>query len=259
LVRFRLYPTATQELALLGHCGQARFVWNLALEQANWYRPEWGPTPGYVAQSAQLTEARAACGWLAAGSFMVQQQALRDFAQAMKNWWAGTHRRPTWRKEGVHQGFRVVAVRPGHIRRLNRHWGDVTVPKVGRVRFRWSRAVGEAKSYRVTRDRAGRWHLAFAQLPRPLDREPTGMAVGIDRGVTNTLATSDGKFLHAPSMTKTERARHARLGRRLARQKPRSGRHERTRLAAARLRAREADRVKDWWKKPPPPWFATTT
>ncbi|HEX6380975.1 MAG TPA: helix-turn-helix domain-containing protein, partial [Acidimicrobiia bacterium] len=52
-MRFRLYPTPVQEEGLRGHCVQARFVWNLALEQTNWYRPEWGPTPGYVAQSAQ--------------------------------------------------------------------------------------------------------------------------------------------------------------------------------------------------------------
>jgi IS605 OrfB family transposase len=125
----------------------------------------------------------------------------------------------------------------------------VAVPKVGRVRFRWTRPVGEARSYRVTCDRAGRWHVAFAQLPRPLEREPTGALVGIDRGVANTLGTSDGKFLHAPTMTKAERSRHARLQRELARQKPRSGRYERTRLAIARLRAREADRVKDWIEK----------
>jgi putative transposase len=248
-VRFRLYPTPAQEKALLGHCAQARFVWNLALEQSHWYRPHWGSTPGYVAQSAQLTEARAACEWLASGSFTVQQQALRDFAQAMKNFWASTHGHPTWRRKGVHEGFRVVAVRPGHIRRLNRHWGEVVVPKVGRVRFRWTRPVGEARSYRVTRDRAGRWHVAFARKPLPLEREPTGAVVGIDRGLANTLATSDGRFLHAPTLAVAEQARHARLQRKMARQQKGSGRRERTKGAIARLRAREADRVKDWVEK----------
>lgn len=248
-MRFRLYPTCAREEALLGHCAQARFVWNLALEQANWYRPHWGPTPGYVAQSAELTEARAASEWLAPGSFTVQQQALRDFAQAMKNFWAGTYGRPTWRRKAIHEGFRVVAVRPGHVRRLNRRWGEVVVPKVGPVRFRWTRAVGEVKSYRVTRDRAGRWHIAFAQPPRPLDRQPTGATVGIDRGVANTLATSHGKFLHAPAMTKAERGRHARLQRQLARQQKGSSRRARTQRALARLRAKEADRVKDWVEK----------
>ncbi|HXY66206.1 MAG TPA: helix-turn-helix domain-containing protein, partial [Mycobacterium sp.] len=31
--RFRLFPTREQAAALAGHCGHARFVWNLAVEQ----------------------------------------------------------------------------------------------------------------------------------------------------------------------------------------------------------------------------------
>jgi IS605 OrfB family transposase len=225
-------------------------VWNLALEQANWYRPAWGPTPGYCAQSAQLTEARAANAWLAEGSFIVQQQALRDFAQAMKNWWAGTHRRPKWRKKGRHEGFRIVAVKASHLRRLNRRVAEVFVPKVGWVRFRLSRPLARgAKSYRITLDSAGRWHVAFALKPEPILRRPTGAVIGIDRGVANTLATSDGQLLHAPEVTPMERARLARLQRRLARRKTGSRRRERAKRAVARLRARDADRAKDWIEK----------
>ena len=47
----------------------------------------WQPgrrAPGYNEQCAQLTAARAEHDWLAAGSQTVQQQALRDFAQAMR-------------------------------------------------------------------------------------------------------------------------------------------------------------------------------
>jgi transposase len=71
-------------------------------------------------QAAQLTEARAEFRWLADGSQMVQQQALRDFARAMANFFAGTHRKPTWRKAGQDEGFRIVAVKASHIRRLSR-------------------------------------------------------------------------------------------------------------------------------------------
>ena len=234
-MRFRLYPTPVQEAGLRGHCVQARFVWNLALEQTNWYRPEWGPTPGYVAQSAQLTEARAASEWLAAGSFTVQQQALRDFAQAMKYWWAGTHGRPTWRKKGRREGFRIVAVKTGHVRRLNRRAAEVFVPKVGWVRFRLTRPLPRgAKSYRVTLAPMGRWHIGFALKPEPIKRISTGAAVGVDRGVVNTLATSDGQLLHVPELTLRERAHLVRLQRRLARRKKGSRRREQ---ASRRCRA----------------------
>ena len=67
-------------------------------------------------QCRQLTEARAEHEWLAAGSVMVQQQALRDFAQAMANFFNGTHRKPTWRKAGGDEGFRIVALRSDQVR-----------------------------------------------------------------------------------------------------------------------------------------------
>lgn len=117
--RYRLNPTPAQEVILRRHCTHARYVWNLAVEQQSWWRPGRSHAPGYCAQAAQLTQARAAFDWLAAGSHMVQQQALRDFAQAMTSYLAGTHGKPTWRKEGRHEGFRIVAVMPGHVRRLS--------------------------------------------------------------------------------------------------------------------------------------------
>jgi hypothetical protein len=147
-MRFRLAPTPVQEAALLEHCTHARYVWNLACEQHQHWRPGRASAPGYVEQSRQLTEARKEFGWLAAGSQTVQQQALRDFAQAMSNFFAGTHRRPTWRKAGVHEGFRIVGQRVRHwdVRRLSRNTGEVRIPKVGWVRFRWSRSVPDQAS-----------------------------------------------------------------------------------------------------------------
>jgi len=151
------------------HCHHARYVWNLAVEQ----QLHWQPgrrTPDYNEQCAQLTAARAEYDWLAAGSQIVQQQALRDFAQAMRNFFRGTHRRPRWRKAGAHEGFRQVAVKAHHVERLNRRFGRVWVPKVGWVRFRLSRPVPDGvKSYRVTRDRAGR---CILRSPTSLIRSP---------------------------------------------------------------------------------------
>src|SRR5580704_13912135 len=81
--RYRLLPTPAQEAVLRDHCGHARYVWNLAVEQHSHWRPGRKGAPGYLEQCRQLTAARAEHAWLAAGSQMVQQQALRDFAQAM--------------------------------------------------------------------------------------------------------------------------------------------------------------------------------
>jgi putative transposase len=247
--RYRLLPTAEQADVLAEHCRHARYVWNLAVEQQRHWQPG-RRAPGYNEQCAQLTAARAEHNWLAAGSQTVQQQALRDFAQAMRNFFNRTHRRPKWRKAGVHEGFRQVAVKPHHVEKLNRRWGHLWVPKVGWVRFRMSRSVPEGvKSYRVTRDRAGRWHIAFAHIPDPVAAPRDGSVVGIDRGVAVSAALSTGELLHAPGLSSGEAKRLKVLQQRLARAERGSHRRACTKLAIARLKARETDRRKDWLEK----------
>lgn len=247
--RFRLLPTPQQEDALLARCRDARYVWNLAVEQQQHWRP--GRTaPGYLEQSRQLTEARAEYAWLRAGSHAVQQQALRDFAQAMQSYFNGTHRRTSWRKAGVHEGFRQVAVKPRHVGRLNHRLGRVWVPKIGWVRFRLSRSVPEGvKSYRVTRDRVGRWHVAFAHIPEPITGPGDCSVVGIDRGVTVSAALSTGELLQVPGLTLGESKRLKVLQQRLARCKRGSNRRDKTKRSVAKLIARDRDRRKDWVEK----------
>ncbi|MGO9187034.1 MAG: RNA-guided endonuclease InsQ/TnpB family protein, partial [Streptosporangiaceae bacterium] len=196
--RYRLHPTPAQQAVLRDHCGHARYVWNLAVEQHSHWHPGRTGAPGYLEQCRQLTQARAAHPWLAAGSHTVQQQALRDFAQAMTAFFdpGNPAGRPSWRKAGRHEGFRIVGRgRQWDVRRVSRHVGQVWVPKAGWVRFRWSRAVPPAaKSYRVTMDRAGRWHIAFAVIPGPVPAPGNGQAVGIDRGVAVSAALSTGEL-----------------------------------------------------------------
>ena len=252
--RYRLYPTPAQQAVLREHCGHARYVWNLAVEQHAHWRPGRASAPGYLEQCRQLTAARAANPWLAAGSQTVQQQALRDFAQALAAFFdpGNPARRPSWRKAGRDEGFRITGRRGRQwdVRRVSRRAGQVWVPKAGWVRFRWSRPVPPgAKSYRVTMDRAGRWHLAFAVIPEPIPAPGNGQAVGIDRGVTVSAALSTGKLLHAPALTGREQRRVRRLQRKLARARRGSNRRRQVKHAIARLRARETDRRKDWAEK----------
>jgi transposase len=101
----------------------------------------------------------------------------------------------------------------------------------------------------VTKDRAGRWHIAFAVIPAPVLAPGNGQAVGIDRGVAVSAALSTGDLLHAPGLTGWERTRLRRMQRTLARAKRGSNRRRRVKDAIARLKARETDRRKDWAEK----------
>lgn len=245
--RYRIYPTPDQTTVFAQHAGDARFVWNLALEQFNLYDRRW-PTRrlGLAEVASQLKEVRED-GFLANGSSSVQQQALRDFQQACKNFWIGSHRKPTWRKKGKGEGFCIRDVR---IKHLSKKWAAVHVPKCGYVRFRLSRPLPDKYGMgRVTLDSAGRWHVAFSAPQPPVAREASGKSVGLDLGIAQSITTSEGEIFNAPEPSPREAARRLRLQRRLTRQVKGSRRREATKHKLAGLHTRQSDRIRDWREK----------
>ncbi|MFG2548337.1 RNA-guided endonuclease InsQ/TnpB family protein [Streptomyces sp. NPDC048581] len=271
--RFRMYPTPQQEQVMLRHCAHARYVWNLAVEQHAFWKPGRMSAPGFAEQSRQLTEARAASEWLREGNADVQQQALRDFSKAKAAKFNSGFGEPTWRKKYRHEGFRVIGTervpechengsprlntktgkqvmgRSVTVCKLNRHWAQIKVPGCGWVRFRLTRtALPKAKTFRVTL-KNGQWHIAFAVIPQPIAMPGTGVVVGIDRGVTITAALSDGRKLNCPQLTAKERAQIRKHQRRATRAKKGSPEKTAEYAKVAKLKAREANRRKDWCEK----------
>jgi len=246
----RLYARPSEVEALDAHVRDARFVFNLGLEQ----RALWSETKRHYAQKVnvatqmrELAEARKASEWLRAGSSVVQQGALRDLDRAFQNFFAGRSGFPKWRRlSDPKQSF---IVRDLTVKRLSRKWGAVLVPKVGFVKFRLTRewsSIEAATSARVTRHN-NVWHVAFTTPPKGKLNPNTGEMVGIDRGVANSLATSDGQFHHAPSLTLGEQRRFVALQQKLARQKVKdSKRRESTKSKLGRLRTKLNNRRTDW-------------
>ncbi|PBC92623.1 putative transposase [Streptomyces sp. Ag82_O1-15] len=258
---------------MLLHCAHARYVWNLAVEQHSyWYRGRKA-APGFAEQCRQLTEARTASEWLRKGNADVQQQALKDFGKAKQARFTSGFGEPTWRRKHRHEGFRVIGTdrvpefdtdggpqlnaktgrqimgRSVVVQKLNRRWAQVKVPGCGWVRFRLTRTeLPQAKTFRVTW-KNGQWHIAFAVIPAPVMEPGTGEVIGIDRGVTITAALSDGRTLNCPQLTTRERAQIRKHQRRAARA-PKNSLQKTTEYAkVAKLKAREADRRKDWCEK----------
>jgi putative transposase len=152
----------------------------------------------------------------------------------------------------------------------------VNIPKVGRVRFRWTKDLPVGKKAggdnritgaRLIKDALG-WHIAFrVQTLESAPRPHEGPEIGIDAGVNIPLALSDGNHHHhgRPArlpdgtadrdkwLNADEKARLLRLERRAAYRrrfrKPgrkTSNRLKRTYDQIASLRARAKRRASDW-------------
>ena len=147
------------------------------------------------------------------------------------------------------------------VRKLNRKWAEVRLPKVGAVRFRLSRPLGGAvRNATVRRDGLG-WHVSFGVATGAEPAAPNGLpGCGVDFGVACSAYVSDetGPRLLPPTLTGGEQRRLLGLERRKARQVRWAKRHNggrfsrrlrRTIAEIAVLKARQARRRLDFTHK----------
>lgn len=203
----KMAPDPAQSETFSRNVGVCRLVYNLALEQRRDHHRQFRAYKGvgisFLSQSRELTQLRAEFDWMREAIHCCQQQALRDLDRAFQNFFKGLAAYPTPRKKGINDSI-CFQGRDIAIRRLNKSWGTVRLPKVGDVRFRWTRdIVGSIRNATVCLDPLG-WHISFSSEVEIATVESTLPAVGIDRGVVKALAYSDGTFGTFP----TERLKH---------------------------------------------------
>jgi putative transposase len=261
--RYRAYPTPQQAERLVERGHACRAVWNLALEQREYLYRHRGLTLRVTTQGIQLTQTRSELSWLADLPAQSAKEVLRQLDRAYDNWWNPQHPAgpPTFHKRST-TGLSVPL--PGQavaVRKRNRKWAEVRLPKVGWVRFRLSRPLGGVvRNATVTCDGLG-WHVSFGVATDARPAEPNGLpGCGVDFGVACSAYVSDESSprLLPPTLTKGEQRRLVGLERRKARQLRWARRHNggrysrrlrRTIAQIARLRARQARRRLDFTHK----------
>lgn len=251
--RYKLKPSIEQEGLFRQFSGVCRLVYNLALEQRrDWWRHYEGKTGAklnYAAQARELTALRSQYDWIAAVSQTCQQQALRDLDKAYGNFFAGRAAYPSPRRKGVNDSFRFQG-RECEVRRLNGKWSAVRLPKIGWVKFRDTRhmASGVLKNITVSLDALG-WHVSFVREMEHIAPANVFPAVGIDRGIANTLALSTGEQMSVPASLNAIDRRYRSAQRIAARRKRGSRRRAQALRRAAKLAARRARIRRDWHHK----------
>ena len=260
----RLELTGAQAAALDEQARAAITMWNCL--HAYWTHFA-GKKPTLAQADAAIRQARKDAYFLAVLPAQAAQAILKTYVQAWENFFNPNHpaKRPTFKtKKGrPHLAVDVPQARKLRIVRLSAKWGALTIPMIGRVRFRWTKALpgigknspaGKVTGARLVKETGG-WHIVFRteqHVPQPVPHQ--GPKVGMDRGITVPLALSTGdKLRHKPWLTPGERERLLRLERTAARRRaartkgePVSNRLARTYDQIAGLRAKAKRRACDW-------------
>ncbi|MER6994797.1 transposase [Streptomyces sp. NPDC000410] len=232
--KYRAYPTSAQDEILTGWGHDVRALWNLALEHRMMVgRKHDGTWVWSAEQCLLLTEVRKdpddAVNWLSRLPAQAGQQVLRHLDRAFVNMANPDHPAgpPVFKRRGTAMSisFPGQSVR---LRKLNRHWAEVRIPKLGWVRFRLSRSLGGAvRNCVLVRDGLG-WHVAFGVHTGAVDAPPNGKpGCGVDFGVAVSayVSTENKPRLMRPTLTPGEQRRLRGLQQRKSRQLKHAKKH----------------------------------
>ncbi|KAA9381035.1 transposase [Microbispora cellulosiformans] len=250
----RLDLSAAQVAVLDGQAHTARALWNLLHEYCTFRQ---GRLASVKDCDAAIRRARREIDWMGRLPAEAAQAVLRTYRQAWANFFDPGHpaKRPGFKSRSrSRMAVDVPQGRDLNIARLNRRWGAVNLPKVGRVRFRWTRDLpgvtrggpaGRITGARLVKDAFG-WQIVF--------RTEAVVAAAPIAHRGRHLALSDGTTReHGDWLTSREKERLRRLEKKSARQRrtrspgrPASKRLARTYDRIARLRATAKRRALNW-------------
>jgi putative transposase len=220
--RYRLRPTAGQQVKLARAFGCARVVYNDALRlrdkcHAAGEKISDSEVQRRVITLAKLTPERA---WLAEVPSVALVQACNDARRAYRNWFDSLADRRRGRKVG-HPVLRrkrgrqsVRLTRNGFSLRGQRLY----VAKVGEIRLRWSRPLlSVPSSVTVIREPDGRYYASFVVERQPTPLPPSEREAGVDMGLNRLAVTSEGQVIPNPRFLRAKERKLARAQRALSR------------------------------------------
>jgi putative transposase len=244
--KYRFYPTQSQAEEFARVFGCVRLVYNKALDVRTQAWTEEHRRISYAESSAMLTAWKQTpeLSFLAEVSSVPLQQTLRHLNAAFVNFFAGRAKYPTFKSkkrsrasaEYTRSAFRF---RDGQLR-----LAKMDEP----LNIVWSRPLpkgAEPSTVTVSRDPAGRWHVAilFEQMISPLD--PVERSVGVDVGLTALVTLSTGEKVINPRHERRDRRKPAKAQRTLSRKRKGSANHRKAKRRVARVYTRITDRRND--------------
>jgi len=263
---FKLKPTATQIAVFEDWLEQCRKVYNYALrERKDWYNsrkcqinscsigseyiiPAEVPRPTYSSQCKALTAYRKTSPALQRVNAQVLQQTLRRLEKAFVSMWEQNHGFPRFKKQGALRSLSFPQLGATF------HQGNrFKLPVIGSIKFCQSRPIPQGaivKQARVVRRSSG-WYIMLTlqwdvSIP---DIIPHGNPVGIDVGLTNLIATSNGLLIKITRFFADAERKLKLLQQRVTRKKIGSNNWKKAQKKVALLHEYVANCRKDWHRK----------
>ena len=242
---YRIYPNAEQRELLQKTFGCCRYVYNRVLAMRREGHVLGEKAKGINSYITQIpTWKKSDAPWLAEVDSMALQQSLRDLDRAYRNFFRNPGKVGFPKFKSKHDNRRsyrtngIAIVDAKHVK----------LPKLGLVKARVSRMPeGRMLSATVKQVPSGKYYVTVCCTDCPEPQVPQGPVevMGIDAGIHDLMARSDGVKVENPrNLAKAER-KLAREQRRLSRKQKGSANRARQRRKVALAHEKVANRRKD--------------
>jgi putative transposase len=237
--KYKLCPNRKQSLALQRTLDVCRDVFNLSLEQRKMHRT------GQFAQMRELTQLKAAYPEYKQVHVHVLQNVIKKLQRSFENMWERGARFPRFKPFHRYNSFLFNNT---GFQLAGRY---LQLSKIGNVKLRLSREIPEdavIKTLSIKKSVSG-WYACFAvEVPaQPLLKSDA--VVGLDLGIENFAALSDGTMIQNPRFYEQGQAELRVAQRRVARRKKGSVRRRKAVALLKKVHEHIQSRRLDWTHK----------
>ena len=230
--KFRIYPTAEQEIFLAKHFGCTRFVYNHFLNERKEQYQKDKKSDNYYAQAKSLTEIkkREETEWLKEVNSQTLQFALRALDTAFLNFFRGNAQFPKFKSRKHKNTFTIPQF--GSISD-----GLLHIPKFKNgIKIKSHRdIVGKIGKMSISKTPTGKYYVSVF-TEQVIDEIPkTGKQAGIDLGIKDFVVTSEGTKFKNNRYTKKYAKQLKKAQQHLSRKKKGSNGFEKQKLKVAKI------------------------
>lgn len=248
--KFRIYPNKTQQKAFYREFAASKTVYNYFLNRKIEVYKTTGKSYTYYDCNKELTlfKQKEEYKWIAETSSAMLQETLRDLETAYKNFFR------EFKKGNKKQGFPKEKKFKGSVRYSNvaskydheKH--KIFIAKIGRIKvIDYTYAFGKLMNVTVSKSKDGKWYASICveqDVPEPKNNNEK--QVGIDVGLIDFIATSDGEKIPNPKFLEKSEKKLKRLQRNLSRKQKGSANRKKCRIILAKYHAKIASQRKNF-------------
>ena len=230
--RFRIFPTAEQEILLAKHFGCTRYIYNHFLNERKEQYQSDKKSDNYYKQAAMLTKLKKEeeTKWLKDVNSQTLQFALRSLDTAFLNFFRGNAQFPKFKSRKHKNTFTVP------------QFGTLTDNKISIPKFKEGIKVklhrevkGKVGKMTITKTPTGKYYVSIFTEQEVEDSPKTNKQVGIDLGLKDFVITSDNKKFKNNRYTKKYAKQLKKAQQHLSRKQKGSNGFEKQKLKVAKI------------------------